>query len=343
MRERQPANIEPTPVAVTVTEQPVYDLNNERQRQVLERLEEGFEQAATDDGMVTWLRVISKFHDYSLNNTVLILVQRPDATQVMGYGDKEGRSGWKSLGRQVRKDEQAIRIFAPQHRVVRARDEITGEEQMHQVLTGFRVVSVFDIAQTDGTPLPDHPGAAAITALERSDERAAEVNKRLSWWLIDQGLTVSSEPMHGHKQGYYSPNTRKVAIRKAETVDPLSIQLTKTLVHEAAHYAAGHAGGMDRGAAEVVAECSAFVVMDRYGVDTGAYSFTYAAGWAKGDARLLKQAMGDIKQVSGTLINAIEQTTYEPTASMLPERFPEEDEHLSSRESEENRPDQKEW
>ncbi len=241
--ENSLSRIDPTPVRATTTEQPGFDLNNDRQRLVLQRLEEGFEAAATDEGMRAWLRVVSRFHDYSLNNTLLIMVQRPESTQVMGYGDKEGKTGWKSVGRQVRQGEKGIKIFAPQHRVVRETDEDTGEEHRRQLLTGFRVVNVFDVSQTEG--------------------------------------------------------------------DLLNVQMTKTLAHEAAHYAAGHTVGMNRGLAEVVAECSAFVIMDRYGLLNGDYLFNYVAGWANGDISVLKQGMEDIKRVSSLLIDAIEHSSPE--------------------------------
>jgi antirestriction protein ArdC len=299
--ENRIGHIEPTPVRVTPTEQPVFDVGNDRQRQVLERLEQGFEAAATEEGMVRWLKTVSKFHDYSLSNTILIAVQDPEATQVMGY------KKWQEVGRQVQKGSTATKIFFPIFGKVP--DPDTGEEV--RIVRSYGIGNVFDIRHTEGEPLPEHPGKEAIKALERSDERAAEVNKRLGWWLIGEGLEVSSEPMHGYKLGYYAPHKNKVALRQVEGVDPLNVQMTKTLVHEAAHFAAQHTADMNRGLAEVVAECSAFVVMDRFGFDTGDYSFTYVAGWANGDTAVFKQGMADIKQVSGVLIDAIEHSTPE--------------------------------
>jgi hypothetical protein len=133
--------------------------------------------------------------------------------------------------------------------------------------------------------------------------------------------------------GYYAPQRNKVAVRRVEVVDPLNVQLTKTLIHEAAHYVAGHTTGMNRGVAEVVAECSAFVVMDRYGFDTGDYSFAYVAGWANGDRALLKQGMEDIKKVSSVLIGAIENSSPDYAS---PARYPEEGELLASQEMVDN-------
>jgi hypothetical protein len=176
--ENRIVHIEPTPVRATATEQLVFDVGNARQRQVLKRLGQGFEDAATDEGMVSWLHVVSKFHDYSLANTILITVQDADATHVMGYRK------WQDVGRQVQKGSTAIKIFYPIFG--KAEDPQSGEEV--SVVTSYGIGHVFDIRHTEGEPLPEHPGKGAIKALERSDKRAAEVNRRLGWWLTEEGL-----------------------------------------------------------------------------------------------------------------------------------------------------------
>lgn len=124
------------------------------------------------------------------------MAQKPDATQVAGYRK------WQELRRQVKKGEQAIKIFVPFKK--KLEDPDTGEEKVR--LIGFGVGNVFDVSQTDGEPLPKSPTAAAIAALQTSDAKTAEVNRRLSWWLKeDEGLTLTSEFMHGNKRGYYAP------------------------------------------------------------------------------------------------------------------------------------------
>jgi antirestriction protein ArdC len=318
MRHEAPTHhIEPTPVASTATEQPIFDLTNDRQRDVLQKLEAGFEQVATNVGFQRWLQTMRTFHHYSFSNTILIMVQRPDATHVMGYGDKDGRTGWKSVGRQVRKGETGIRIFAPNKRWMTEEDPQTGQERRQQIVTSFRIVSVFDVSQTDGEPLLEQPDPPEP---EESNDISRDVNRRLSRWLIDEGVTLESRSMEGTKSGYYSPRDKRIAIRSPfvngvdpdtgetkvlQLVDPLNITKTNTLIHEAAHYVGAHDGTMDRGLAELIAEGATYVVAHKHEIPRSEYSFTYTASWARGDRAILQQGLGEIHRISNVLINAI--------------------------------------
>lgn len=313
-REVPPVSI--SPVHATATEQPVFDLSNDRQRQVFDRLQQGFEAVTTEEGFKGWLRTLGKFHDYSLNNTILIAMQKPDATQVAGYRK------WQELGRQVRKGETAIKIFVPYKRKVE--DPDTGDVT-HRV-TGFGIGNVFDISSTDGEPLPDVP---VLPEFPEVDERSREVNKRLSRWLIDEGVRLESVEMFGHKRGFYSPEKTLIAIKSSydidpetgeitASVDPLSVGKTKTLVHEATHYLNDDGkNGVDRTEAEVKAESTAFVVMDWAGFDTSAYSFPYAAIWSNGNQNLLRENLDAIRRSSQTLIHAIDGTPSSNTEDAL--------------------------
>ncbi len=153
---------------------------------------------------------------------------------------------------------------------------------------------------------------------------------------MDEGLRLESKTFPGNAKGFYLPTgTQKaIVIRRGEEVDPLGVGKTKTLVHEAAHFVADHAPTLSKGDIETVAESSAFVVMDRYGLDTGAYSFPYVAGWAK-NTDVLKRNLSEIQRVSHRLISAIEGVAdpYEGQET----RFPEEDEYLVLRESQDLR------
>src|SRR5215211_2222662 len=291
MENRIP-RIEPAPVAATATEQPLFDVRNERQRAVLQKLEEGTEAILTSDGFAAYLRTLAKFHSYSFANVLLIDAQRPDATLVNSY------ARWKQLGRQVLKGETGIRIFFPIFRT--GEDPITGEEERH--LVSFGIGTVFDVAQTEGEPLPDAP---AVTELTGTDDASTALNLKLSRFLIDEGLTLSSEPMHGGKRGTWNPTTRTIAVRTSTAVSPFAIGPTKTLAHEAAHYLADHRGAVPRDDAECVAEGAAYVTMQHFGLDTGTTSFPYLAGWAK-DNQVLRRNLAEVQQVATRLITAIE-------------------------------------
>lgn len=294
MTEQFIPRIEPAPVAATPTEQPVFDLRNERQRAVLQQLEEGTEAILTSEGFASYLRMLARFHSYSFTNVILIHLQAPEATLVNSY------RRWQELGRQVKKGERGIKIFFPMF-ALREEENEDGDVERRRVLTGFGIGSVFDLAQTEGEPLPEPP---VITELTGTDDVATAVNLKLSRFLIDEGLTLSSEEMHGGKRGYWHPGGRKIALRKPETVSPFAVGPTRTLCHEAAHYLADHRGQVDRDDAECVAEGAAYVTMHHFGLDTGLTSFPYLAGWAK-DRAVLRRNLAEIQGIADRLIGAI--------------------------------------
>lgn len=285
-------------MATTATEQPVFDLRNERQRAVLEQLERGTEAILTSEGFAAYLRSLAKFHSYSFTNVVLIHAQRPDATLVNSY------RRWQELGRQVKKGERAIRIFFPMVRAAEA-DETepdTGEPAPRRVVTGFGIGNVFDVAQTEGAPLPEPP---PITELTGTDDASTALQLRLSRFLIDEGLTLSSEEMHGGKRGYWHPTKRKIALKKPDGWSPFAIGPMRTLAHEAAHYLADHRDTIARDDAECVAEGAAYTALHRFGIDTGSVSFPYLAGWAR-DTTVLRRNLAAIQQIADRLITAVE-------------------------------------
>lgn len=283
----------------------LYGSQNEKQRQVLETLQAGVEGILTSEGYQAYLQTMAKFHRYSFNNSLLIHVQNPDATHVAGY------NRWKDLGRQVRKGEKAMKIFVPYRRKVE--DPDTGEEDYR--VTGFGIGNVFDIASTDGEPLPEPPRVIESTEV---NDVSREVNKRLSRFGIDSGLLMESKDFPGGAHGFWHPYKRQIVIRSAAyfdeesgeeryLVDPLNVTKTKTLTHEMAHFVADHKGADDRHDAEVVAEGSAYVALKHFGLDTDNYSFGYVAGWA-GDAKRLRANLGETQRIANILISAIEGT-----------------------------------
>lgn len=262
----------------------------------MQLLEAGVERVMDSDQFRTYLEFSARFHHYSLNNQLLIWMQKPDATRVMGYGNKEGTTGWKSVGRQVKRGEQAIKIFAPMVR--REVDLETGEVIEH--LRGFRLVNVFDESQTEGEPLPE---PVIARELESSSERGRQLYGWTRDHLANQGIPVFRKVYAGspNAKGVYLPYERKIYVRPDLSDD----MAAKTLVHEGAHFTADHKGFDNRGDVETVAEGAAFVTAHHFGLDTQSYSAVYVSHWAQ-DKETFRRNLSQIQQVSKTLINGIE-------------------------------------
>lgn len=298
MRENRisPAWASPEPASA-----PVAPPGEARRAELLATLETGVAALVTSASFQTYLRMQARFHAYSFGNVLLIHAQRPEATLVNSY------KRWQTLGRQVRKGEKGIAIFVPYKRT--EPDPETGLPV--EVVTGFGLGSVFDVAQTDGNPLPAPPQISEDTS---SSGVARALNLRLSQWLIGEGLRLESKDFPGHAAGFYHPTKRQIVVRRSviadedgserPLVDPLNVQKTKTLVHEAAHYVADHRGRVDRRDAETVAEGAAFVVLAHHGLDTAGYSFPYLATWAR-DIAVLKRNLAAIQQTANILIGAV--------------------------------------
>jgi antirestriction protein ArdC len=235
------------------------------------------------------LEVAARLPSYSPSNVLLIAAQRPDATRVAGYGT------WKSLGRQVRKGEKGIAILAPcLSRSLEERDTsreaaATPDEAVmtRRELRGFRVVHVFDLSQTEGDPLPEvEPELLAGAA-------PAHLWDGLVRLVEADGFTVERGECGG-ANGYTHFDGRVVRVRA--DVEPA--QAVKTLAHELGHIRAAHENRFQdtyrrsvtcRGIAEVEAESIAYLVTVAAGLDCGAYSVPYVAGWSGGDAALLRE------------------------------------------------------
>lgn len=249
-------------------------------------LEAGITSILDSDSFAEYLVVMSRFHHYSFGNVMLILAQRSDATQVAGYRK------WQELGRQVNKGEKGIKILVPHKRVVELEE---GEETT--IVRSFGVGSVFDIAQTDGEPLPAPPAAHEIR--EATDVGGA-LYGALESYVTEQGITVVREELP-RANGYYAPTLKRIAVDSRLAGD----QATKTMAHETAHFVAEHRGWMPREDAETVAESAAYVILQHYGIDSGSYTFAYVARWAE-DRLVLKRNLDAIQKTSHTIIHAIE-------------------------------------
>jgi antirestriction protein ArdC len=267
--------------------------NSEKANELLKQLQDGVEKLVTGEDWKRALAFQARFHQYSWNNTFLIALQRPDATYVRGFKQ------WLEMGRHVRKGEHGIAILAPNTRKVT--DEDTGE--VRHVVTGFRTAFVFDVAQTDGDPLPIdvlHPeeldGDAPAELRDAFVEQASSLG-----YTVDFDLTTD-----GSLKGVTLPGEKRIRVKK--DVSPL--QAVKTLVHELAHTYlhvgtdydyAGH-----RGIAETEAESIAFVVCAALGLPTDDYSFAYIGGWSKGDMNLVKDTAARVAQTARTILKKVE-------------------------------------
>jgi antirestriction protein ArdC len=236
--------------------------NNERER-LLETLAEGIEALTTSDRWQAHLEVQGRFHHYSFNNALLIGAQDPAATRVAGFAT------WKRLGRSVIKGERALWILAPM--IGRRTREPDGEER--RTIYGFRPVAVFDVAQTEGDPLPE-----VCRNLEGEDP--AEWFSSLQVRAGQLGYAVEPAELHGSTNGDCHYGLRRIRVESRNQ----PIQQVKTLAHELAH-ALLHENTDDRALAELEAESTAYLVCRGLGLDSGEYSFGYVAGWAGGGAK----------------------------------------------------------
>lgn len=274
------------------------ECGDERLAAVLAILERGVEAMLSSDGFAAYLRAMARFPEYSARNVALIYAQRPDAVRVMGY------RAWQALGRQVRKGARGIRILAPHRRTIGTMEGEGSEsgDQRATAITGFGVATVFDIAQTDGEPLPT-PTAPELLAGD--SPVAAWLWDRLAAFLANEAVPLDRRPL---AQGYgvYFPVIRRVAIHSELDGD----QAAKTLAHECAHHialtrAVGQHGA-SRADAETIAEGAAFAVLARFGLDSGDYSFPYVAAWAA-DRAILARNLAAIRTTAATLIAAVEE------------------------------------
>jgi endogenous inhibitor of DNA gyrase (YacG/DUF329 family) len=278
---------------------------------VMKQLKAGVEGIQDSHQFRLFLTTMAKFHDYSIGNQILIMLQKPDAVRVAGFNT------WKDLGRWVKKGEKGIAILAP---VMPPKAKVACPacgadvprtakfcpECGHGLEIGmeidqprfFRVVYVFDLGQTEGDPLPEFE-VPVLTG---------EVNEELFASLLDlmksRGVRVSFEPRPHQDpgiKGQYSHG--EIWVRPEE---PRAQQL-KTLVHEISHYYSEGVFRIPRQDAETIAESAAYVVGAHYGFDTGVRSFPYVALWAQ-DKKVLDQNLSSIRDVATRILNDLEKT-----------------------------------
>lgn len=265
--------------------------------EITKKLEEGVKGIYEGDGYKAFLDVMSKFHTYSVNNCILIAMQKPEATQVAGF-----KSWQKNFKRSVKKGEKAIKILAPiPHKFTKEIENEDGEKVQKEIqYMTFRAISVFDISQTEGDELP-----SICKMLEGSAEGFQSLINKLESL---SPVPVAYEPISGGANGYYSHATNSIVVDAG-----LSEQQTiKTLIHEIAHSILhnkdnGDEKDADKNTKEVQAESVAYTVCNWLGLDTSEYSFGYVAGWSAGrEIKELTASMEVIRKTAGEIIEGLE-------------------------------------
>jgi antirestriction protein ArdC len=216
---------------------------------ILARLEQAVSAIHDSETFRRYLETQARFHRYSFANTLLILLQRPDASQVAGF------QAWKRLGRQVRRGEKGIAIVVPHVRKARDEGSEDGEERR---VAGFGMGYVFDISQTDGEPLP----TVAVPVLEGEEGQA--LYDRLAGLVARENLILERQPaevIQDGVMGFYLPTSGRIVVREAAP-----LQMTKTLAHELGHHFSGRYD--TRAESETIAESVAFVVCAHHGLDS---------------------------------------------------------------------------
>jgi antirestriction protein ArdC len=256
------------------------------------KLQQAVDSIVTGADWQRMLKTASKFHRYSFHNTLMIFVQRPDATIVAGF------NRWKSLGRRVKKGEKGIAIFAPcKYKTKVETDE--GDEKTLQQIRGFRVVHVFDISQTEGEALPDLDAVRPKLLDGTAPEGIWEV---LVAQANDAGFEVIRD-QRGSENGYCDFSSKQIAVRP----DVAPAQAIKTLIHELGH-ALLHSEELPRSkeVAEVEVESVAYIVCDALGLDSGDYSFAYVARWSDGDTDVIRGTAARAINCSRDILKSLE-------------------------------------
>ena len=294
--------------------------NTEKQRvqELTDKLEQGLQDLFNSDSYCNYLRTMSKFHNYSFNNTLLIAMQKPDATLVAGY-----KAWQKNFERHVNKGEKAIRILAPApYKIKEERDKIDpvtqellldkdGNPQKEEVeitIPAFRAVSVFDLSQTDGKPIPELTAKELLSDVEGYQDMIRAVE-------AISPVPIELEEIAGDSKGYYDREAKRIAVQENMSES----QTLKTMIHEVAHSKL-HSKEVeqdeqmrkDRNTKEVEAESVAYTVCQHFGIDTSDYSFGYIAGWSSGrDTKELRSSMDTIRKTASELITGIEEQLQE--------------------------------
>ena len=285
--------------------------------EIMEKLQQGVQEMFQSDRYKEYLRFITRLPQYSFNNSVLIASQRPDATLVSGY------KAWTNYGRHVKKGEKGIKIIAPMPKktenLVEKKDPVTGKVLLDSngkpvmenvVIPQYRVVTVFDVSQTEGKELPSLDVQPLKGAVPRFDDLMEAIRRICP-------VPISIEPMEMEANGYYHHLEKRVVIREGMS----EAQTVKTALHETAH-AMLHDRDMLRQQGisktsherEVEAESIAYMVCQNFGLDTSSYTFGYVTSWVSDQSmEELRSAVDLIKSTASRMIRGMETELQEIT------------------------------
>lgn len=279
--------------------------------QITDKLEKGVKDVFQSDKYKQFLNVMAKFPRYSVNNTMLIMMQRPDAQLCQSF------TGWKQMGRYVKKGEKGISILAPApYKIEREQTKLDekgrpvfdadGEpvkEKVEVTIRAFKVVKTFDLSQTDGKELPTI-GPSELMGNIEGYPKLLQAIQEIS------PVPVSFELIDGDAKGFYHLEDKKIVVQDGMS----EVQTIKTLLHEMAHQKlhdkdnVPEAKDISRNGKEVEAESVAYVVCQHYGINTSDYSFSYVAGWSEGkETPELKASLDKIRQTASEFIYQIDQ------------------------------------
>ena len=288
----------------------------ERMKEITDRLETGIQQLFDSDHYKAYLTTMAKFHNYSFNNTLLIAMQKPDASLIAGF------TAWKNqFQRNVKKGEKGIKIIAPSpfkikqetekidpqtQKPVIGRDGKPVTEEKEITIPAYKVVSVFDVSQTEGKELPDIAVDALTGDVEQYSDFFAALEKT-------SPVPIGFEKIEGGAHGYYHLEDKRIALDEGMS----ELQTLKTAIHEIAHAKLHDIDlkapkdeqqpRVDRRTREVEAESVAYTVCQHYGLDTSDYSFGYVAGWSSGrELAELKSSLETIRSTAAEIINTID-------------------------------------
>lgn len=277
---------------------------------IMQSLESGVEELFTSNRYQEFLKTMAKFHNYSFNNTMLIAMQRPDATLVTSY------KNWQSMGRQVMKGEKGITIIAPapykkmkekevldeNQRPIMGTDGKPKTEQVEVTVPHFKAVTVFDIAQTSGEPIQTLAPELLTAAVQDFDSFMQAIQKI-------SPVPIRFDEIDGNANGYYHNADKEIEIKKGLSES----QTLKTAIHETVHAKLHDKEIMeslgvekDRLTKEVEAESVAYCVCSSFGLDTSDYSFPYIAGWSSSrEMKEMKASMDVIRKTAGEMIDQL--------------------------------------
>ena len=277
---------------------------------IMQSLESGVEELFTSNRYKEFLKTMAKFHNYSFNNTMLIAMQRPDATLVTSY------KNWQSMGRQVMKGEKGITIIAPapykkmkekevldeNQRPIMGTDGKPKTEKVEVTVPHFKAVTVFDIAQTSGEPIQTLAPELLTAAVQDFDSFMQAIQKI-------SPVPIRFDEIDGNANGYYHNADKEIVIKKGLSES----QTLKTAIHEIAHAKLHDREIMeslgvekDRLTKEVEAESVAYCVCSSFGLDTSDYSFPYIAGWSSSrEMKEMKASMDVIRKTAGEMIDQL--------------------------------------